>query len=239
MCSGSSSEPGSRWRRSRPRWRLAGTFGLGLLLLGCATTPAARPAGHAPRTTSSTVPPTTTTEDPGVLPQTDAVPAPDTAHFDTAMAALWSGVVTGSLDAAMPAFFPESAYLQVKTVADPAADFEQRLVAEYAADLTAAHQLLGTGASNASLVSVQVPARYVHWVPPGVCANRVGYWEVGQSRLVYRSAGTVRSFGIASLISWRGEWYVVHLGAVLRSGTGGVVDDPEPGPGTSPPSSSC
>jgi hypothetical protein len=89
------------------------------------------------------------------------------------------------------------------------------------------------------LLSVAVPSRYAHWVPPGVCANRIGYYEVGQSRLVYEEGGVVRSFGIASLISWRGVWYVVHLGAVVRSGSAGVVDDPETGPGVSPPSTSC
>jgi hypothetical protein len=41
------------------------------------------------------------------------------------------------------------------------------------------------------------------------------------------------------MISWRGEWYVVHLGAVLRSSNQGVVDDPEIGPGTSAPSTTC
>lgn len=210
------------------------------MLAGCAASPAARgPAGRTGAATTTTLPATTTTTDPGLLPQTDVLPSADTAQFHDEMAALWAGVVSGSVDAAMPAFFPESAYLQVKTVADPAADYEQRLVAEYASDVVAAHELLGAGAALATLVSVTVPAGYAHWVPPGVCANRIGYYEVGQSRMVYRSAGVVRSFGIASLISWRGVWYVVHLGAVVRSGTAGVVDDPETGPGTSPASSSC
>jgi hypothetical protein len=32
---------------------------------------------------------------------------------------------------------------------------------------------------------------------------------------------------------------VVHLGAIVRSGTAGEVDDPSSGPGTSAPSTSC
>jgi hypothetical protein len=86
---------------------------------------------------------------------------------------------------------------------------------------------------------VVVPSAYVHWVPPGICYNRVGHYEVPNSRLVYRTGGRVSSFGIASMISWRGVWYVVHLGAVTRSGAGGVVDDPSSGPGTPAPSSTC
>jgi hypothetical protein len=41
------------------------------------------------------------------------------------------------------------------------------------------------------------------------------------------------------MIAWRGTWYVVHLGAVTRSGYGGVVDDPSDGPGSSSPSLTC
>ena len=63
----------------------------------------------------------------------------------------------------------------------------------------------------------------------------MGYWHVGGARLVYRHHGQLRSIGIASLISWRGRWYVVHFGAVLRAGAGGVVDAPATGPGVPGP----
>ena len=63
-----------------------------------------------------------------------------------------------------------------------------------------------------------------------MCANGVGYWHVAGVRLVYRQHGQVRSIGIASLISWRGRWYVVHFGAVLRSGGDGIVDSPRSAP---------
>jgi len=71
------------------------------------------------------------------------------------------------------------------------------------------------------------------------CYNRIGYYEVPNSRLVYRAGGQVRSLGIASMIAWRGTWYVVHLGAVTRTGEDGVVDDPSDGPGTPEPSLTC
>jgi len=155
------------------------------------------------------------------------------------MEALWRGVVSGRLRPALAAFFPETAYLQVKAIADPAADYRLRLLGEYALDLAAAHALLGPHAASAQLVRVSVPEGYAHWVPPGACYNRIGYWEVPNARVVYRQNGQLRSFGIASMISWRGVWYVVHLGAVLRSGSGGVVDDPSAGPGVSAYSATC
>ncbi len=186
----------------------------------------------------TTVPPTSTT-DAGSEPQTATLPTSTSAQFQAAMAALWQGVVSGSAIAARPAFFPEGAYLQLKDIADPASDYTGRLLADFAADVGAAHSLLGPGAGTAALVAVEVPEQYGHWVPPGVCDNRVGYYEVANSRVVYELAGQTRSFGIASLISWRGEWYVVHLGAILRSSSAGTVEDPEIGPGTSPDSSTC
>jgi hypothetical protein len=155
------------------------------------------------------------------------------------MQALWHGIQSGSATAAMPAFFPEAAYAQVKAIADPQADYNNRLVSELSLDIGAAHALLGAGASSAQLVGVQVPSSYAHWVSPGVCDNGVGYYELPNARVVYRDGGQTSSFGIASMISWRGVWYVVHLGAVVRPSDAGVVDDPSSGSGSSAPSSTC
>jgi hypothetical protein len=57
--------------------------------------------------------------------------------------------------------------------------------------------------------------------------------------MVYRDHGVVRSFGIASMISWRGRWYVIHLGYEGKLSIGGRVDDPSLGPGVSAASEAC
>lgn len=167
------------------------------------------------------------------------MPSTRTACFGAVVRALWRGVQDDSARAARHAFFPLRAYEQVKAVADPAGDYSGRLIADYRLDLRAAHELLGRHPARAHLIRALVPRAYVHWVAPGVCANRLGYYEVPNSRLIYRIGGRIRSFGIASLISWRGTWYVVHLGAVVRSGGGGTVDDPSDGSGTPAPSQTC
>jgi hypothetical protein len=188
---------------------------------------------------STTAPPSTTTTGPGTLPQTDTLPSAQSAQFQSQMAALWTGIIHNSPGDAMPAFFPETAYLQLKTISDASGDFENRLMHDYALDIAAANSLLGPGATTATLVSVNVPAENAHWITVGICDNDVGYFEVANSRIVYQEGGQTRSIGIASLISWRGVWYVVHLGAILRSTDSGVVLDPQTGPGSSPPSSTC
>ncbi len=84
-----------------------------------------------------------------------------------------------------------------------------------------------------------MPELEAEWVPPGACYNSVGYWHVGGARIVYKVRGQERSIGIASLISWRGRWYVVHFGAVLRPVVAGEVDEPSDGEGIPGPAGGC
>jgi hypothetical protein len=202
------------------------------------TTVVPSPTTIAGSITAGSVPAPTTTS-AGSLPQSEVFPSSSSPEFALEMSALWHGVVTGALPPASPAFFPEAAYLQLKDIGDPTYDYVNRLLHDFGLDLAAAHQFLGAGAASAHLVGVVVPVQYAHWVPPGVCENRVGYFEVPNSRVVYAAGGQVPSFGIASLISWRGVWYVVHLGAVVRPSDKGLVEDPEIGPGSSARSSTC
>jgi hypothetical protein len=227
-----------------------------LLAAGCAAGPAAtttppparpaKPASHAsapppaarPRPPSLlrviAVPPP-----PAYLHQTMVLPSAHTRVFNAEMTDLWAAVVTGRPAFAMDAFFPLGAYRQVKAIADPTADWHNRLVGDFRLDVAAAHQLLGPGPRRARLVQVIVPSAQAAWIVPGVCANGVGYWHVAGARVVYREGGQLRSFGIASLISWRGRWYVVHFGAVLRNTAGGVVDQPALGTGIPGPPGGC
>ena len=153
------------------------------------------------------------------------------------MSDLWLAVTTGKPSLALPAFFPLAAYRQVKAIYDPAADWRGRLWHDFTLDVAAAHRLVG---GHARLDRVIVPSGDAAWIGPGACYNRVGYWHVPQSRVVYRSGrGKLRSFGIASLISWRGDWYVVHFGAVLRNAAVGIVDQPAAGPGQTGPPGGC
>ncbi len=92
------------------------------------------------------------------------------------MAALWTGIVEDKPVQAMPAFFPEAAYAQIKAVADPAADFKARLVSAYKKDIAAAHEVLGADAPDAKFVGVSVPHQW-NWVAPGDCYNTGGYWQ--------------------------------------------------------------
>jgi len=130
------------------------------------------------------------------------------------VAALWSAIVADDPQQALPFFFPVGAYQQVKDIPDPASDWKRRLVAAYSHDIHALHARLGSDAPRATLTGLEVPEARGRWVDPGEEYNKIGYYRVFGSRLRYSIDGESRSFEVKSLISWRGEWYVVHLGAI-------------------------
>jgi hypothetical protein len=157
------------------------------------------------------------------------------------MQILWSALVNGSEQQALTVFFPEAAYITTKTgqIPSPPGDYSDRLLAFYQLDLSAYHQLLALGTSTPTLMSVEAVASDAAWIGPGQCENDVGYWHLPGVRLVYQQDGTVRSFAVASLIAWRGVWYVVHLGPNPRPIDVGTVDQPATGPGVPGPPGGC
>ena len=112
---------------------------------------------------------------------------------------------------ALSAFFPLSAYEQVKAIANAGSDWRRRLVAAYKRDVHALHKRLGDHSTDARFLRIEVPQDRARWVEPNEESNKLGYYRVYGTRLVYEVDGKERSFEITSLISWRGEWYLVHL----------------------------
>ena len=134
--------------------------------------------------------------------------------FAARVAALFTGVTGGSPAPALAFFFPLPAYRQVKAISDPAGDWRTRLVALYDLDVGALHVRVPRGSR---LLGATVPEGVATWVAPGEEYNALGYWRVYGTRVRYRTpAGAEASFGVCSMISWRGEWYAVHLGPVAH-----------------------
>jgi hypothetical protein len=136
------------------------------------------------------------------------------------MDALWHGVQTGSYRPALPAFFPLGAYIQVKAIADPVADYQARLVGGYKLDVAAAHALLGPDAPRAALLAVNVPDAYAHWVPPGACYNRVGCAELAARVSSRRFCAVVRD-RVVDLVARGLVRGPPRRGGAFRSGWGG------------------
>jgi hypothetical protein len=152
--------------------------------------------------------------DPASLPQTHDLPHAQGAAFDARRQALWEAIVNDDPDRAMTFFFPLGAYQQVKDVTDPAADWKHRLVAAYRRDIHVLHGRLGPDGGAAKLLGIDVPESRARWVEPGEEWNKIGYYRVFGTKLRYSVGGDERAFDVKSLISWRGEWFVVHLSAI-------------------------
>jgi hypothetical protein len=114
----------------------------------------------------------------------------------------------------MPFFFPLGAYVQVKDVGNPAADWKHRLVAAFVQDIHALHTRIADSRMRPRLVALDVPDGRARWVEPGEEYNKIGYFRVFGSKLRYELDGAAYTFEVKSLISWRGDWYVVHLSAI-------------------------
>ena len=197
-----------------------------LVGFGCGSAAPRRSGDPVAPASSTSMATTTTTADPGTLPQTPALPRADDPAFALRIGDLWQAIVTGDASMALPAFFPESAYLQTKSGGNNAADWRNRLVSMYQLDVSAAHALLGPHAPGAEFVGVSVPTARAVWVTPGQEENKGPYYRVYGTRLSYWLDGRTRSFGIYSMISWRGQWYVVHLGPNPRPVDRGLVYQP-------------
>lgn len=185
-----------------------------VVLGGCSTDTLRRDS----ETTTSTGSPTTTvapttTIDPATLPQTDEKPTATGDGFGRRMMALATAIITDDHTAGMPSFFPVEAYKQVKKNTDPAGDWKNRLIAAFAVDTHDAHVALGADAASATYLGVDVPEAAV-WVKPGQEYNLLGYWRVYGTKMRFDVRGVIRTIPVTSLISWRGQWYVVHLGAI-------------------------
>jgi hypothetical protein len=171
-------------------------------------------------------PPEPPAVDPGTLAQTRDLPRADDPALRTRLEALWTAVVEDRPDEALPFFFPKTAYVQLKDLGNAADDFDYRLVGYYELDVHAAHQLLSRDAPIAHLIGIEVPAGRAEWMWPGSEQNKVSYYRVYGARVVYSVDGKRHSFGVFSMLSWRGQWYAVHFGPWPRWERYGDVYDP-------------
>lgn len=146
------------------------------------------------------------------LPQTEARPSVTDERFKQRMQQVADAILTGDYARARASFFPLVAYAQVKDVEKPERDYRYRLLAHFERDVREYRKLLGRDAEGAEFLGVEVPDARVEWMKPGKEGNRLGYFRVLRSKLRFRlSGGKERNLELTSLISWRGEWYVVHL----------------------------
>lgn len=146
------------------------------------------------------------------LPQTEDKPSTSSAVFRANVELVADAILSGDPSLAHRAFFPLVAYRQVKAIEDPGRDYERRLLAAFDRDVREYHRALGKDLSGVTFAGLDVPEARAEWMKPGREGNKVGYYRVLRSKLRFTLAsGKEKTFELTSLISWRGEWYIVHL----------------------------
>lgn len=169
---------------------------------GAPATPPALRLEEAPRLFDTDGKPLGQTEDrPGNSPA-----------FERRMQLLFEAIVANDPAIAEPVFFPVVAYEQVKDIKKPAADWKHRLMKAFARDIGRHHEKLGPEPQACRFVGVDVDEKRVKWMERGKEGNKLGYFRVTRSTIRYTDpSGQEKKLGLTSLISWRGEWFVVHL----------------------------
>jgi hypothetical protein len=146
------------------------------------------------------------------LPQTDQRPSTSSPAFRQRIEVLAEAIVRGDAEPALGSFFPLVAYRQVKDLAKPERDYKFRLLTNFRRDVLEYHRALGAEAAQARFTGITVSEKDARWMESGSEGNKLGYFRVLRARLHFAlPAGRSRDFELTSLISWRGEWYVVHL----------------------------
>jgi hypothetical protein len=122
----------------------------------------------------------------------------------------WRAVVDGQPSEALGAFFPVTAYIQVKNESYPADDWRYRLLAHYDQAIETLHAQVVSEPRPVVFTGVTVPSA-AEWILPGVEFNKGSYWRVLYSTVDYTAGGVAHTLPIISMISWRGEWYLIHI----------------------------
>ena len=144
--------------------------------------------------------------------QTEELPSATDPSFQARIEMLCSAVIKGHPDTAHGAFFPLVAYRQVKAVADPDRDYRLRLLRHFDRDISEYHRRITSQRGPMRCSGVRLPKEQARWMKPGSEYNRIGYFRVLRSQLDLTDAdGNTTTLEVTSLISWRGQWYVVHL----------------------------
>lgn len=146
------------------------------------------------------------------LPQTKDEPSLDSPAFKRRLELVWRAIVANDATLAEPAFFPVEAYEVVKDIEKPRADWKSRLIKNFHRDVKGYHKELGPEPQALELVGLEIDPARVKWIEPGKEGNKVGYYRVTRGKLRFKDpSGAEKKLELTSLISWRGEWFIVHL----------------------------
>jgi hypothetical protein len=147
-----------------------------------------------------------------LLPQTEDEPSTDGPLFRHGIDRVFRAIVADDPEIARSFFFPIEAYDKVKAIDKPKVDWEKRLWKNFVRDVHGYHAKLGEDPERAELLAFEPRTERKMWIKPHREGNRIPYWRMTRNHLKIRDArGKELKLELTALISWRGEWFIVHL----------------------------
>ncbi len=145
-------------------------------------------------------------------PQTQDLPSSNDPGFQARLSSLCTAIIEGSPEKGHSAFFPLVAYRQVKAISDPDRDYKFRLLKHFDRDIIEYRRRIAKKRTPIKCSGLRIAQAQARWMKPGSEYNRIGYFRVLRSQLDLTGAdGNTTTLEVTSLISWRGQWYIVHL----------------------------
>lgn len=178
-----------------------------------ASTPAPVASAEAPPEADPLDTPALLDESGNPLPQTDKETKPsfDSPAWQKRARLLFEAIQKDDPEIAARVFFPKEAYVQVKDIPKPEADWKSRLMRAFKRDIHEYHKAMKKPEA-AEYVGYKADMKHAKWMPERGEGNKVGYYRITHTKLQYKNAdGKNRELDVTSLISWRGEWFLVHL----------------------------
>lgn len=127
---------------------------------------------------------------------------------------LLEAIANDDPDRAKDFFFPRAPFTPLKDVTNPDKYWVQ-LYASYKRDIHELH-LKRRDWSGVTFESITLGSPPT-WVKPGDEYNKIGYYRTFNAKLRYTIGDRKGVLDVHTIISWQGDWYVTHLGAIKKN----------------------
>ena len=144
--------------------------------------------------------------------QTQGKP-PAIANFEAKAATLLQAIEKNDPELAMPLFFPQEAFRELKAIVKPD-DYYQQLVRWFKEDIAREHERLVV---QDPLKLAGVKAGGCTWKKKGSEANQIPYWSCHKTQLSVQIGSKTETLDIHTRINWGQEWYITHLGPIPKA----------------------
>ena len=154
-----------------------------------------------PSTTTTTVP-----------TQSMVKPLAHDHALDIRMRQFYTGLRDNNNALCDKAFLPMMDYVALKQGGGNQADWRNRLMYHFHLQLAQLRKRFAASLPGSTYNGYRIPYSTAHTVRVGAEENKAPYWQVFMTTMAFHDKnGRGHNFTINTLISFRGEWWIVHV----------------------------